>query len=68
MESYRKAIGRPTSTIFGLQALGLFGKDIPLEGHSLQSYGHYHLQSHCCLSQRMQYRRFDIYRMIVMSD
>ena len=28
-------IGRPTSTIFGLQALGLFGKDIPLEGHSL---------------------------------
>ena len=41
VESYRKAIGRPTSTIFGLQALGLFGKDIPLEGHSLQSYGIY---------------------------
>lgn len=41
VESYRKAIGRPTSTIFGLQALGLFGKDIPLEDHSLQSYGIY---------------------------
>lgn len=41
VEGYRKAVGRSTSSIFGLQALGLFGKDVPLEGHPLQSYGVY---------------------------
>ena len=30
-----------TSTIFGLQAEGLLGKDVQLAGHPLQSYGAY---------------------------
>lgn len=41
MEEYRKAIGRPTSTIFGWQAQGLFGKDVPLAGHANQTFGNY---------------------------
>lgn len=43
IEEYRKAIGRPTSTIFGWQAEGLFGKDIPLEGHPNQTFGNYQI-------------------------
>ena len=39
VESYRKSIGRPTSTVFGLDAIGLFGKDVALADHVLQSYG-----------------------------
>ena len=41
IENYRKSVGRATSTIFGLQAEGLFGKDVQLAGHPLQSYGAY---------------------------
>lgn len=41
IEDYRKSVGRSTSTIFGLQAEGLFGKDVQLAGHPLQSYGAY---------------------------
>lgn len=41
IEEYRRAIGKPTSTIFGLEALGLFGKDVDINSHVLQSYGNY---------------------------
>ena len=41
IESYRKKIGQPTDHIFGLQAEGLFGKDVPLNGHTPQSFGPY---------------------------
>lgn len=41
IEEYRKAVGRPTSTIFGWQAEGLFGKDVPLSGHALQGFSAY---------------------------
>lgn len=41
IEEYRKSIGRPTSTIFGWQAQGLFGKDVALEGHPKQNFGSY---------------------------
>lgn len=41
IEEYRKAIGRTTSTIFGWQAEGLFGKDVPLAGHTPQSFSSY---------------------------
>lgn len=41
IEEYRRAIGRPTSTIFGWEAQGLFGKDIVLEGHPKQNFGDY---------------------------
>lgn len=41
IEDYRKKIGQPTDHIFGLQAEGLFGKDIPLNGHAPQSFGPY---------------------------
>ncbi len=38
MEEYRTPIGRPTSTIFGLESQGLFGKDVVLAGHPIQKY------------------------------
>jgi hypothetical protein len=41
MEEYRKAVGRPTSTLFGWQSQGLFGKDVPLSGHAAQGFGSY---------------------------
>lgn len=41
IEDYRKSVGRPTSTIFGWQAQGLFGKDVPLDNHPLQSFSNY---------------------------
>lgn len=41
VEDYRKSVGRPTSTIFGLDAIGLFGRDVTLDGHPLQTYGIY---------------------------
>lgn len=41
IEEYRKKIGQPTDRIMGLQAEGLFGKDIPLGGHPFQSFGSY---------------------------
>lgn len=41
VEDYRTAIGRPTSSIMGLKSEGLFGKDVPLEGHAKQMFGYY---------------------------
>lgn len=41
IEDYRKAVGQSTSAIFGLQALGLFGKDVNLAGHPVQTFGPY---------------------------
>lgn len=41
IESYRSVIGRPSSAIFGLESEGLFGKDVDLEGHAVQTYGRY---------------------------
>ena len=41
IEEYRKTTGRPTSGIFGLQAEGLFGKEIDLAGHAKQNFGDY---------------------------
>ena len=37
----RKNIGKPTDASFGYIALGLFGKDVPLEGATPQALGHY---------------------------
>lgn len=41
IEEYRKSIGQPTSSVFGLQSVGLFGKDVPLAGHPFQTFGYY---------------------------
>lgn len=41
IEEYRKAIGKPTSSIFGLQSIGLFGKDVDINKHVFQSYSNY---------------------------
>lgn len=41
IEGYRKRVGRPTSALFGLQSMGLFGKEVPLEGHPFQTFGYY---------------------------
>src|SRR5690606_9254217 len=41
IDDYRKSVGQPTSTIFGLQALGLFGRDVNVAGHPFQSFGPY---------------------------
>lgn len=40
-ESYRSPIGKPTDAMFGLQDIGLFGKNIELQGHPFQTYGPY---------------------------
>ncbi|MCD7970291.1 MAG: SusC/RagA family TonB-linked outer membrane protein [Alistipes sp.] len=40
-EDYRRSIGRPTDAVFGLQALGLFGRDVTLAGYPFQTYGPY---------------------------
>lgn len=40
-ENYRSNIGKPTDAMFGLQAEGLFGKDVPLAGHAVQTFGPY---------------------------
>lgn len=37
----RASIGRPTDNTFGYVAIGLFGKDVPLEGAPRQTLGHY---------------------------
>lgn len=39
-DQYTKAVGKPTDAMFGYQSLGLFGKNIPLQG-SNQFLGHY---------------------------
>lgn len=41
IEDYRKKTGQATDRISGLRAEGLFGKDIPLNGHPIQSFGPY---------------------------
>lgn len=41
MEEYRKQVGKSTSTIFGLQSEGLFGRDVALDGHPAQMFGAY---------------------------
>ncbi|MBQ7194813.1 MAG: SusC/RagA family TonB-linked outer membrane protein [Bacteroidales bacterium] len=41
IEDYRKSVGCPSSAIIDLQAEGLFGKDVPLAGHALQTFGAY---------------------------
>ncbi len=40
-DEYRQAVGHSTSTIFGLQDQGLFGRDISLDGHAVQTFGNY---------------------------
>ncbi len=40
-EDYLNPVGKPTSTLFGLQAAGLFGKDVTLAGHAPQMFGDY---------------------------
>lgn len=41
IESYRSAIGHPTSAIFGLRSEGLFGRDVSIADHPKQLYGYY---------------------------
>ena len=41
LEDYRKTVGKPVDALFGLQALGLFGKDIVLQQHPFQTFGPY---------------------------
>lgn len=41
MEEYRKTVGQPTSAIFGLQSLGLFGRDVNISSHPKQMFGNY---------------------------
>lgn len=41
IENYRKRIGKSTSSVFGLQSAGLFGKDVQLNGHPFQAFGYY---------------------------
>lgn len=41
IERHRSVIGTSTSSFFGLQAEGLFGKDVELQGHPKQTYGDY---------------------------
>ena len=41
IESYRSTIGRPVGAIIALQDEGLFGRDVPLASHALQTYGVY---------------------------
>ncbi len=41
IEGYRKTVGKPTSAIFGLESLGLFGRDVDLENHPKQMFGSY---------------------------
>lgn len=36
-----RTVGKPTDVIMGYKALGLFGKDVPLEGHPYQTLGNY---------------------------
>lgn len=40
-EEGRKKIGKPTDAIYGLESLGLFGRDVDLNGHTSQSFGPY---------------------------
>ena len=40
-ESYRANVGKPTSTIFGLHSLGIFGKDVNLASAPRQMFGYY---------------------------
>lgn len=40
-ETYRYTVGNSTDAMFGHVAEGLFGKDVPLEGHEQQAFGHY---------------------------
>ena len=40
-EEYLNPVGKPTSTLFGLQASGLFGKDVNRSGHADQMFGAY---------------------------
>ncbi|WEK38317.1 MAG: SusC/RagA family TonB-linked outer membrane protein [Candidatus Pseudobacter hemicellulosilyticus] len=40
-ESYRQAVGQPVGALFGLQALGLFGKEVNLKDHPFQTFGPY---------------------------
>lgn len=41
IEDYRSKIGKPTSALYGLVSEGLFGKDVPLDGHVPQVFGDY---------------------------
>lgn len=40
-EEYRRNVGKPTDAMFGYEALGLFGKDVALEGSKPQYLGSY---------------------------
>ena len=40
-ETYRYTVGNSTDAMFGYVAEGLFGKDVAIDGHAAQSFGHY---------------------------
>lgn len=40
-ETYRYTVGNSTDAMFGYVAEGLFGKDVAIDGHPQQSFGHY---------------------------
>lgn len=40
-DSYLRTVGKPTDAMIGYQALGLYGKDIPLSGKVTQLLGNY---------------------------
>ena len=41
IEEARKSVGKPSSTIFGLESCGLFGRDVDIASHPKQMYGAY---------------------------
>lgn len=40
-DPYRKMVGKSTDAMFGYQSLGLFGKNVPIQGGNRQLLGHY---------------------------
>ena len=40
-ESYQSKVGKPTSAIFGMRSVGLFGKDVNLASAPRQMFGYY---------------------------
>ncbi len=41
IEEYRKSVGKSSTAMFGLQSLGLFGKDVSLANAPVQTFGPY---------------------------
>ncbi len=40
-ESYQRTVGKPTSAIFGMHSIGLFGKDVDIASAPRQLFGYY---------------------------